>query len=243
MTGEKGVEWLAELITAGRAVIFSGAGMSTESGLKDFRSKDGLWSRFDPARLASVDMLESNYKAFREFYIARLLVPETVKPNSGHELVAKWEAEGRIKGIITQNVDRLHQRAGSKKVAELHGSLEPVRCHTCGKIYDKEAFIGGEECTCGGKLRPSIVLFGEMLPAGPLKYAESWSRDCDTFIVLGSSLLVSPANYFPRQAKDRGAKLVIVNRDPTPFDGVADLAAHEEIGRYLEKVQACITDL
>lgn len=239
---EKGAKWLAESITAGRAVVFSGAGISTESGLKDFRSKDGLWSQFDPTRLASVDMLEENYDAFRDFYIARLLVPDSVKPNRGHELIAEWESKGWIEGVITQNVDRLHQKAGSVKVAELHGSLEPVCCHRCGKIYGKEAFIGGDSCACGGRLRPGVVLFGEMLPPEPMELADKWSNECELFIVLGSSLTVSPANFFPRQAKKRGAKLVIINRDETPLDYMADLSVHEGIGGYLEKVSAHMPD-
>lgn len=240
---ENGAKWLAEAIAAGGAVIFSGAGMSTESGLKDFRSKDGLWSQFDPTRLASVDMLEENYDAFREFYIARLLVPGSVKPNRGHELIAEWESKGWIDGVITQNVDRLHQRAGSVKVAELHGSLEPVRCHSCGKNHGKEAFIDGESCSaCGGRLRPGVVLFGEMLPSEPLGLADKWSNECRLFIVLGSSLTVSPANFFPRQAKNNGAKLVIINRDETPLDDMADLSVHEGIGGYLENVSSYMPD-
>lgn len=231
-----GAEWLAAQITAVPTVIFSGAGMSTESGLKDFRSKDGLWSQIDPTMLASVDTLEENYDAFREFYIARLLVPEGTRPNIGHELIAEWESNGWVKGVITQNVDRLHQKAGSVKVAELHGSLEPVRCHSCGKHYAKEDFIGGNSCACGGRLRPGVVLFGEMLPLDQLELADRWSRECALFIVLGSSLTVSPANYYPSQSKAYGAKLVIINRDETSLDRVADLVVHESIGEYLQKV-------
>lgn len=231
-----GAEWLAEQITTVPTVIFSGAGMSTESGLKDFRSKDGLWSQVDPTVLASVDTLEKNYDAFREFYIARLLVPESTMPNVGHELIAKWESMGWVKGVITQNVDRLHQKAGSVEVAELHGSLEPVRCHSCGKHHAKETFIGGKVCSCGGRLRPGVVLFGEMLPQDPLALADRWSRECALFIVLGSSLTVSPANYYPSQAKANGAKLVIINWDETPLDYKADLVVHEGIGAYLQTV-------
>lgn len=239
-----GAEWLARQIISASAVIFSGAGMSTESGLKDFRSKDGLWSQYDPTRLASVDMLEENYDAFREFYIARLLVPDSVQPNSGHRIIAGWESSGWIKGVITQNVDGLHQKAGSVKVAELPGSLEPVRCHCCGKHHAKEDFIGGKGfCSCGGRLRPGVVLFGEMLPQSQLRLADSWSCDCGLFIVLGSSLTVFPANDFPGQAKCHGAKLVIINRDETPLDGVADLTVHEDIGAYLQKVVECIAKL
>jgi NAD-dependent deacetylase len=233
---ENGAKWLAEQIKEGEVVIFTGAGMSTESGLQDFRSKGGLWDQYDPAQLASVGALERNYDLFIRFYKDRLYVPDSVKPNIGHELIAKWESEGYIKGVITQNVDRLHQKAGSKNVAELHGSLEPVRCHSCGKRGTVEDFIGAKRCSCGGKLRPGVVLFGEMLPADQLNLADTWSSACKTFIVLGSSLVVSPANYFPRQAKGSGAKLAIINRDPTPLDYLADLAEHQEIGAFLSRV-------
>lgn len=238
MNIENGPKWLAEQIKKGGVTIFSGAGLSTESGLQDFRSKDGIWAHADPTRLASVGALERNYEEFLEFYKARLYVPESVKPNTGHKLIAEWETKGYLKGIITQNVDRLHQKAGAKNVAELHGSLEPVKCHKCGKKWDTESFMEGKKCDCGGNLRPSVILFGEMLPDEPLMYADEWSSDCETFIVLGSSLVVSPANYFPRQAKNHGAKLVIINREPTPLDYMADLVAHESIGEYLGKVEA-----
>lgn len=233
---ENGAEWLAGQITRGKVVIFSGAGLSTESGLQDFRSKDGIWAHADPTQLASVGALERNYAQFLEFYKARLYVPESVQPNIGHKLAAEGESKGYVDGIITQNIDRLHQKAGSVKVAELHGSLEPIRCHSCGKIWDKQSFLDGKICDCGGRLRPGVVLFGEMLPEGPLEMADEWSSDCDTFIVLGSSLVVSPANYFPRKAKKHGAKLVIINRDGTPMDHMADLVVHESIGKYLGRV-------
>ena len=240
MDVESGARWLAEQIKKGRVVIFSGAGLSTESGLQDFRSKDGIWSQADPTELASVGALERNYDRFLEFYKARLYIPESVQPNIGHKLIAEWEKDGYVEGVITQNVDRLHQKAGSVNVAELHGSLEPVRCHCCGKIWDKQMFLEGKSCDCGGRLRPSVVLFGEMLPEEPLARADEWSSNCDTFIVLGSSLVVSPANHFPRQAKRCGAKLVIINRDVTPLDHIADLVVHESIGAYLQKVSEYI---
>lgn len=237
MDRETGAKWLAERIYEGNVVIFSGAGLSTESGLQDFRSKDGIWSQVDPAEMASVGVLERRYDDFLSFYKARLYVPESVKPNVGHKLVADWEKKGFVKGVITQNVDRLHQKAGSINVAELHGSLEPVRCHKCGRKGDTDDFLNARPCKyCGGHLRPSVVLFGEMLPDEPMMYADEWSAECELFIVLGSSLVVSPANFFPRKAKHNGAKLAIINRDATPLDGIADLVAHEEIGAYLSKV-------
>lgn len=229
---------VAALIRGGGVVIFSGAGLSTESGLQDFRSKDGIWAHADPARLASVGVLENNYDEFLEFYKARLFVPDEVQPNVGHKLIAEWEKRGLVDGVVTQNVDRLHQKAGSVNVWELHGSLEPVYCHRCGKTGDRDAFLAGRPCEfCGGHLRPSVVLFGEMLPQKALAAADRLSGRCRTFIVLGSSLVVSPANYFPQQAKMNGANLVIINREPTPLDRMADVVVHEGIGAFLTEVE------
>ena len=234
MNFEEKARELARLVRAGDVVVFSGAGLSTESGLQDFRSKNGIWAHADPTRLASVGALECNYDEFLEFYKARLYVPEEIKPNAGHLIVADWEKKGYVKGVITQNVDRLHQKAGSKEVWELHGSLEPVKCHKCGRRGSTEDFLAGVPCShCGGHLRPSVVLFGEMLPQTALDAAEQLSSSCRTFIVLGSSLVVSPANYFPRQAKMNGAKLVIINLEETPYDGIADITVHEGIGAFL----------
>ena len=238
MSFEEEAKGLARLVKAGGVTIFSGAGLSTESGLQDFRSRDGIWAHADPTRLASIEALEDNYDEFLEFYKARLYVPEEIQPNIGHEIVAKWEKEGYVEGVITQNVDRLRQKACSVNVWVLHGSLEPVRCHRCGREGTTADFLAGKPCSyCGGRLRPSVVLFGEMLPQRPLEAADELSDGCKTFIVLGSSLVVSPANYFPRQAKSRGANLVIVNRDPTPLDGIADLVVHEGIGAFLSETE------
>lgn len=235
---EEMAKQVAALIRGRGVAIFSGAGLSTESGLMDFRSKDGIWAHADPTRLASVGVLESNYDEFLEFYKARLFVPDEVQPNVGHKFIAEWEKRGYVDGVITQNVDRLHQKAGSVNVWELHGSLEPVYCHSCGRPGDRDDFLAGKPCPhCGGHLRPSVVLFGEMLPQRALEAADELSRRCRTFIVLGSSLVVSPANYFPREAKMNGAELVIINRDPTPLDGMADIVVHEGIGAFLTEVE------
>jgi len=237
MNYEEGINWLAQRVAQGNVAVFSGAGLSTESGLQDFRSRTGLWAEADPMEMCSIDTVLNNYENFCSFYKARLYVPESIKPNVGHEIIARWEQKGLLTGVITQNIDRLHQRAGSKNVAELHGSMIPVRCQSCGKQYNTdEEFLNGKRCECGGKLRPGIVLFGEMLPNEALTLADRWSTRCDTFIVFGSSLTVSPANYFPRQAKQCGAKLVIINRDETAMDYLADLVVHEGIGDYLTKV-------
>lgn len=237
MTCEKDELWLAQQIKKGDTVIFSGAGLSTESGLSDFRSKDGIWAHADPTQLASVGVLERRYDDFLAFYKACLYVPDSIQPNVGHDIVSKLEAMGYVSGVITQNVDRLHQKAGSQKIAELHGSLEPVKCHSCGRIGKTDDFLNGRPCSfCGGRLRPSVVLFGEMLPEEALVRADEWTANCKTFIVLGSSLVVSPANYFPRKAKDKGAVLVIINKEETPLDCIADLVMHERIGSCLTRV-------
>ncbi|MEG1602531.1 MAG: NAD-dependent deacylase [Cloacibacillus sp.] len=237
MDFEESAKKVAALVKEGGVVIFSGAGLSTESGLQDFRSKDGIWAHADPARLASVGVLENHYDEFLGFYKARLYVPEEVRPNCGHEIIAQWEKEGYVEGVITQNIDRLHQKAGSVNVWELHGSMEPVHCHSCGRTADDAEFLAGKPCAhCGGRLRPSVVLFGEMLPQRALDAADELSDKCRTFIVLGSSLVVSPANYFPRQAKMHGASLVIINNEETPLDGIANVVAHESIGKFLTEV-------
>lgn len=241
MNYEEGINWLAKRVAEGNVAVFSGAGLSTESGLQDFRSRTGLWSEADPMEMCSINAVLNNYENFCSFYKARLYVPESIKPNIGHKIIAEWEKAGWLTGIITQNIDRLHQRAGSEKVAELHGSMIPVRCQSCGKLYNTdEEFLSGKRCDCGGKLRPGIVLFGEMLPNDALALADRWSSTCKTFIVFGSSLTVSPANFFPRQARQCGAKLVIINRDETDMDEIADLVVHEGIGEYLSKVNAQI---
>ena len=226
-------KWIAE---SRYTVVFTGAGMSTESGLPDFRSSNqGLWRKKDPAKIASTEALNNNVEEFIAFYRERVLGVKEYGPNKGHEVLANWEESGKIKSIITQNVDGFHQLAGSKRIAELHGTLQKLHCEKCGREYDsssyvKEAFY----CECGGVLRPSIVLFGESLPQDAFTFALEETEKADLFIVLGSSLTVTPANQFPMLAKESGAKLVIVNQDDTPLDHYADLVIQDrKIGELL----------
>jgi NAD-dependent deacetylase len=177
-----------------------------------------------------------NREEFTDFYRGRIDMLTRYRPHAGHEILARWEKEERIQSIITQNVDRFHQQAGSKNVAELHGTINLLRCLDCGREYPGKKYLetGGEICACGGFLRPCVVLFGEALPEEALDMAEREAIKADLFIVLGSSLQVSPANYFPQLAKRNGAKLVIVNMEPTPLDSMADLVIHErKIGEVL----------
>ncbi|MHA6250525.1 NAD-dependent protein deacylase [Oceanobacillus sp. CAU 1775] len=219
-------------------VVFTGAGMSTESGLPDFRSANkGLWKTKDPTKLASTEALNNNVDEFIAFYRERVLGVKEYGPHKGHEILAEWETSGKVKAIITQNVDGFHQEAGSKHVAELHGTLQKVHCESCGREFDSNEYVKEEfYCKCGGVLRPSIVLFGEGLPQDAFQLAIEATEKSDLFIVLGSSLTVSPANQFPMLAKENGAKLVIVNQEPTPLDMYADLVIQDKkIGEVLKE--------
>lgn len=229
-------KWLQE---SSYTVAFTGAGMSTESGLPDFRSSKGMWKQKDPAKIASTDALNHNVHEFIDFYRERVLGVKQYKPHNGHYILAECEQKGTLQSIITQNVDGFHQLAGSKRVAELHGTLQKLHCQSCEKQYSSEEYVHEDYyCDdCGGILRPSIVLFGEALPEEAFQLALQESEKADLFIVFGSSLTVTPANQFPLIAKENGAKLVIVNRDSTPFDMYADLVINDKnIGDLLAEM-------
>lgn len=229
-------QWLKE---STNTVVFTGAGMSTESGLPDFRSRtSGLWGNRNPLELASVTAMDDNRYEFIEFYRDRIENFRHCQPNSGHDILAKWEKEGLVHAIITQNVDGFHHEAGNQKVTELHGSLRSCHCTDCGEDYPINRFLEDSVmCECGGFIRPSVVLFGERLSEETLIQAVSGSTKADLFIVLGSSLTVSPANFFPMEAKEAGAKLVIINMEPTQLDDMADLVIHNrKISEVLQKV-------
>ena len=215
--------------------------MSTESGLPDFRSaKTGLWEKEDPALIASTEALNRDVEKFFHFYRKRVLGVKDCKPHKGHEILAKWEKDGLIQSIITQNVDGFHSVAGSENVMELHGTLQKVHCQSCKKEYGNDMYESEHfYCTCGGKLRPSVVLFGEELPEEAFMQAVQESEKADLFIVLGSSLTVTPANQFPLIAKDNGAKLLIVNMEPTHFDDYADIVINDrKIGELLAEIDS-----
>jgi len=235
------VKMLVDLLkNAKHTVVFTGAGMSTESGLPDFRSANtGLWEKEDPTLIASTEALNQDVEKFFTFYRERVLGVKDCKPHKGHDILVKWEREGLVKSIITQNVDGFHSVAGSKKVMELHGTLQKVHCQSCGKEYGNDMYEAENfYCTCGGKLRPSVVLFGEGLPEETFMQAVKESEEADLFIVLGSSLTVTPANQFPLIAKENGAKLIIINLEPTIFDKFADLVITDrKIGDVLTEME------
>ncbi len=220
-------------------VMFTGAGMSTESGLPDFRSARGLWKQ-RPESLATMTALRREPGEFYFFYQWRIARLWAAVPNTGHEALAALAAAGFVKLLITQNVDGLHQRAGSDAV-ELHGTLRTVSCLECGAGYDSRTllpaaagweddyragrYLPGKECACsacGGGLRPDVVLFGESLPAAAWETAERASRAADFFVVVGSSLAVGPANLCPEFALANGARLVIINQEATHLDDRAE---------------------
>ena len=242
-----GAEELAQLIRSSRrAVVFTGAGISTESGIPDFRSPGGIWTKMQP--IAFQDYL-SDPGARRLSWQRRLEMEETwktVEPNDGHRVVAELVAGGKVDHVITQNIDGLHQAAGvpSEKTIELHGTTRHAKCLDCGmrvEIADILAHFRADgeapDCvTCGGLIKTATISFGQAMPEEEMARAQAASLACDLMLVLGSSLAVYPAAGFPLLAKRNGARLAIVNRDETPQDGIADLVIHDEIGPTLRTV-------
>lgn len=222
-----------------RIVFFGGAGVSTESGIPDFRSVDGLYHqtyRYPPETILSHDFFMTNTKEFFEFYRDKMLLPEA-KPNSAHKKLASWEREGKFSAVVTQNIDGLHQAAGSKHVLELHGSVHRNYCMDCGKFYGTEYVLNSKgivRCSCGGVVKPDVVLYGESLRSDVLEESVSCIASADMLIVGGTSLAVYPAaglvDYY------MGAKLVLVNKSATPFDHRADLLVTDKIGDVFSKL-------
>lgn len=222
------IERAASIIRGSRDVVaFTGAGISTDSGIPDFRGRQGLWKRFDP-RMATRSFMLEDPKAFWEFYAMRFEALAGAKPNKGHRALARLEGEGLLAAVITQNIDGLHVEAGSKRVIELHGNIRNSRCEDCGAVQPTEecaGFVrregGVPRCGCGGLIRPSVVLFEE--PVDMFEAALRIAQESDLCIVVGSSLTVYPAAAIPEVVKSAGGRLIIINADPTPLDARADL--------------------
>ena len=215
-------------------VFFGGAGVSTESNIPDFRSTDGLYHqsyRYPPEMIISHSFFERNPEEFYRFYKERMLYPDA-QPNAAHKALAKLEAEGRLRAVITQNIDGLHQKAGSREVLELHGSVLRNHCMRCGKFFPLDYIVKSEgvpHCdVCGGIVKPDVVLYEEPLDNEIMRKAVRYISEADILIIGGTSLVVYPAagliDYY------RGDKLVLINRDATPKDDAADLCIHEKIG-------------
>jgi len=243
----------AEMILASRKlVVFTGAGISTESGIPDFRGPGGIWTRFDPDDFTIQKFLSSRETRRKQW---KILIEgdlfSSVKPNRAHYAIAQLEEMGKLDCVITQNIDNLHQKAGNSpdRVFELHGNMQWIRCLECGRRYTVEQIreilqqgVEVPECgECCGTLKPDVVFFGEMLPHDVLNDATTHSMRCDLFLVVGSSLVVHPAALMPAYAQEAGARLIIVNIGDTPYDSRADILIEGKAGqvmpRMVEKVR------
>jgi len=235
------------IINAKRVVVFTGAGISTESGIPDFRSPGGIWDRFDPDDFTYQKFISSPKARHKQWRMLRDggLTTEA-KPNPAHYAIAELNKLGKLDCVITQNVDSLHQKAGvpNDKVFELHGNMQWVVCLSCGRRYPlaqiKDRLDGGEEIpdceVCRGILKPDAVFFGEALPVEVLEEATHRSSHCDLFIVIGSTLIIYPAAYMPDYAVKRGTKLIIINLSPTPMDKRATVLIRAKAGETMSKI-------
>jgi NAD-dependent protein deacetylase/lipoamidase len=225
---------LEKLSKAEHVVILTGAGVSAESGIKTFRDPDGLWSKFDPTELASVDGFISNTELVWEWYQYRVDIVNNAKPNPGHKAIAEMEKIFPKLTVITQNVDRLHQRAGSENILELHGNIVENHCFDCKIPFDGKTDLPDKQLPkcpeCDGRIRPNVVWFGEMLPEEALSGAQMATAQCDVFFTIGTSGQVYPAAHLPVQAKQYGAYIVEVNPEPTPLSNHHDLCLQESSG-------------
>jgi len=235
---------IALVSQSSRIVAFTGAGMSVESGIPDFRSKGGLWEKFKPEVYASYDNFMKDPHDFWELIVEMDKVLLPAKPNKGHLALAELETMGKLDAIITQNIDGLHQEAGNTKVYELHGTSKTASCIQCHEPQDLKAIQQVitqktvPTCTkCGSeRVKVDVILFGESLPEGIFDKAFKSISDSDLLIVIGSSLQVSPANLIPSLAKKAGAKLLIINKEPTSADSAADVVLHWKVGIVLPAI-------
>ncbi len=222
-----------------RLVFFGGAGVSTESGIPDFRSADGLYSQkydFPPEQILSHTFFWEHTEEFYRFYRDKMLCTDKL-PNKAHLKLAELESKGILAAVVTQNIDGLHQAAGSKKVFELHGSIHRNYCTKCGKFYDAgyiKSTSGIPLCSCGGVIKPDVVLYEESLDDATVSGAVESIRNADTMIIAGTSLTVYPATSFVRFFG--GNNLILINRDKTPMDNAASIVIHGKVGEIMEKI-------
>lgn len=237
---------------ANSVVIFTGAGISTESGIPDYRSQGGLWDKFQPIYF---DEFMGSKTARIQYWEQRLHMEKSLKharPNKGHQAIAALDHLGHLTCVITQNIDGLHQASGipENKIIELHGNTRRIRCMSCSKLISwnqaMEMINKGEkapECSCGGYYKPDTISFGQAMPVQETRAAESFSSGCDLFIAVGSTLLVQPAALMPGYAKTSGAFLGIINLSDTPYDNQCDLLIREKAGPVLSTVVASVKEL
>jgi NAD-dependent deacetylase len=238
---------LAELIRASQpCLVLTGAGISTESGIPDFRSPTGIWARYDPMEVATIEAFRRDPERVWEFYARRLGVVGTVEPNDGHRAIAELERRGLVRAVVTQNVDGLHQRAGSRDVIEVHGSLDHAVCPACGAGEKMDAVLRRLDASpvpacpsCGDVLKPGVVMFGELLPAAAIDRATELAREAALVLVVGSSLEVWPVAGLPLEAR----AFAVVNRGPTALNERAALTIDGGAGDTLTALlaQSCLT--
>jgi len=247
---EEKIEELANLIlNSENIVVLSGAGMSTESGIQDFRSPGtGLWEKVDPYEFASIHSYVANPAKNLEFMLETGKAIFRARPNKGHKALTKLQKLGKLKGVLTQNIDRLHHKAKTKNIVEFHGNAYEAKCMRCGQIYQISFMVNqvlegnySPSCEkCSGVLKPNAIFFGEPLESKTLEAADKMIADCDLLFVLGSSLVVYPAAFYPQKALSNGAKLAIINIQETDMDSVAKVVIHEKIGDVLPKIVSIV---
>jgi NAD-dependent deacetylase len=236
---------LAQLVRENQpCVVLTGAGVSTESGIPDFRSADGIWAQYDPMEYATIDAFRRDPAKVWDFYSKRLGVLAEAQPNAAHLALAELERRGLVEAVITQNVDRLHQAAGSQEVVEVHGSIRTSSCLDCGHREEFERVVEllpVPACErCGAVLKPDVVMFGELMPEAELDRAFELARRAALLLVVGSSLEVYPVAGLPEEALASGAKLAIVNKGSTPYDRRADLKLDAPAGETLAAAVAML---
>jgi NAD-dependent deacetylase len=244
------VQQLAALIAdAGSVVALTGAGISVPSGIPDFRSPGtGLWTNMDPMTIAHIDVFRTDPKRFWEFYAQRFHILGDKQPNAAHRLLAAWEQQGRVEAVITQNIDRLHAKAGTRELIEMHGSIERSRCLICQRTYDFDEVtrrIAADRdaiprCDCWEALKPDVVLFGEELPFLPSVRAEAYAQDADLLICIGSSLEVYPVAELPMKTLRHGGQVAIVTHSETEYDSLAAVRLDGDVVAVLEAVDALL---
>jgi NAD-dependent protein deacetylase/lipoamidase len=238
---------LAALIEqAGSVVALTGAGISVPSGIPDFRSPEtGLWTKVNPMEVAHIDVFRRDPERFWSFYGQRFDALEDKQPNRAHQILAELEHAGLLEAVITQNIDRLHGRAGSRNVVEVHGSIATASCMRCGKRFalaevrrrQQEAATGVPPCDCGAPLKPDVVLFGEILPSSAIARAQELATGADVLLCIGSSLEVYPVAGLPGLTLARGGKVAIITQGPTSFDRAADVRMGGDVVEDLEAVR------
>jgi NAD-dependent deacetylase len=236
---------------AGKNIFFTGAGISTESGIPDYRSQGGIWDKFRPVYfdefMSSKDAREEYWRRWKELYRGI----QQARPNVGHASIARLDQLGLLHAVITQNVDGLHQLSGlaDEKIIELHGNTRRIRCLKCRKITStddiQKRLASGDpapECKCGGYLKPDTISFGQAMPVSEVNRAVSHSQTSDFFMVIGSTLLVQPAAHMPVYAKQNGAFLVIINLSETPCDDLCDVLVRDKAGPVLQEIMKAVED-